>query len=195
MNAPRPTAGTSLRRVAGAAPLARGSIVASVAVLGAVVLTGAAAPATARTFTISVDARDFAFSLSRRSVPAGSTVRFVGAESRQRASTTSSLRTGSARGSSAPRQRQTITVSFPRKGTFRFLCAVPGHARLGMKGAIGVSVKPPRPPPPAPPVDTSDVASLTRIGGFERPVLVTAPPGDTAAPVRRRAARDRPHRS
>jgi glucose/arabinose dehydrogenase len=48
-----------------------------------------------------------------------------------------------------------------------------------MKGAIGVSVKPPPSPPPAPPVDTSDLVSLTRIGTFERPVLVTAPPGDT----------------
>jgi glucose/arabinose dehydrogenase len=28
-------------------------------------------------------------------------------------------------------------------------------------------------------VDTSEVASLTRIGSFERPVFVTAPPGDT----------------
>ena len=178
MNAPRPTVGTSLRRVAGAAPLARGLIVASVAVLGAVVLTGAAAPATARTFTISVDAREFAFSLSRRSVPAGSTVRFAvrnrGTEPHDFV-VTNRKRTRILR----PGQRQTITVSFPRKGTFRFLCAVPGHARLGMKGAIGVSVKPPSPPPPTPPVDTSDVASLTRIGGFERPVLVTAPPGDT----------------
>ncbi len=150
----------------------------SVAVLGAVALAGGAAPATPRTFTISVDARDFAFSLSRRSVPAGSTVRFV---VRNRGNAvhdfvvTKKKRTRILR----PGQRQTITVSFPRKGTFRFLCSVPGHARLGMKGAIGVSVKPPPTPPPAPPVDTSDVASLTRIGSFERPVLVTAPPGDT----------------
>jgi len=48
-----------------------------------------------------------------------------------------------------------------------------------MRGAFGVSVKPPVTPPPTPPVDTSDLVSLTRIGSFERPVLVTAPPGDT----------------
>ena len=160
------------------APLAKGLVALSVAVIGAVTLAGAAAPATARTITIAVDARDYTFSLSRRSVPAGSTVRFV---VRNRGNgvhdfvVTKKKRTRILR----PRQRQTITVSFPRKGTFRFLCSVPGHARLGMKGAIGVSVKPPPTPPPAPPVDTSDVASLTRIERFELPVLVTAPPGDT----------------
>jgi len=170
--------GTSLRRVAGASLLAKGLVAVSVAVVGAVVLAGAAAPATARTFTISVDARDFAFALSRRSVPAGSTVRFV---VRNRGNAphdfviTNKKRTRVLR----PGQRQTIAMSFPRKGTFRFLCSVSGHARLGMKGALGVSVKPPASPPPTPPVDTSDVASLTRVGSFERPVLVTAPPGET----------------
>ncbi len=147
------------------------------AVLGAVALAGAAAPATARTITIDVDARDYAFSLSRRSVPAGSTVRFVVRNSGSAVHdfvVTKRKRTRILR----PRQRQTITVSFPRKGTFRFLCSVPGHARLGMKGAIGVSVKPPPTPPSQPPVDTSDVAALTRVGTFERPVLVTAPPGE-----------------
>ena len=164
--------------MAGAATLARGFFVVSVAVFGAAALAGAAAPAPARTLTISVEARDYAFSLSRRSVPAGSTVRFV---VRNRGNAvhdfvvTTKTRTRALR----PRQRQTITVSFPRKGVFRFLCSVPGHARLGMKGAIGVSVKPPPPPPPAPPVDTSDVVSLRHVETFERPVLVTAPPGDT----------------
>ena len=78
-----------------------------------------------------------------------------------------------------PGQSQAITVKFPRKGTYRFLCSVEGHARLGMKGALGVATKPAPPPPPPPPVDTSDVAALAPIGTFERPVLVTAPPGDT----------------
>ena len=159
--------------------LAKGLVALAMAVLGAVVLAGAAAPATTRTVTIAVDARDYTFSLSRRSVPAGSTVRFV---VRNRGNAvhdfvvTKKKRTQILR----PRQRQTITVSFPRKGTFRFLCSVPGHARLGMKGAIGVSVKPPPLPPPVPPVDTSDLVSLTRIETFERPVLVTAPPGDSS---------------
>ena len=78
-----------------------------------------------------------------------------------------------------PGRSQTIVVTFPRKGAFRFVCSVPGHARLGMRGSFGVARQPPPPPGPPPPVDTSEVASLTRVGAFERPVLVTAPPGDT----------------
>ncbi len=142
-------------------------------------LAGGASPAPDATLTVRVDARDFAFKLSRRSFPRDATVRFVVRNSggaphdfvvvnKQR---TRVLR---------PRQRQTITVRFPKSGTFRFLCSVPGHARLGMKGALGVGTKAPAPAEPKPPpVDTSDVVSLTRIGAFERPVLVTAPPGDT----------------
>jgi glucose/arabinose dehydrogenase len=160
------------------ARLARGLVVVSAAALVVVTLVGAASPAGARTITITVDARDFAFTLSRRSVPAGATVRFVvrnGGNTGHDFVVAKKKRTRVLRSG----QRQTITVSFPRKGTFRFLCSVSGHARLGMKGTFGVSVKPPAPEPPPPPVDTSEVVALTRIGGFERPVLVTAPPGDT----------------
>jgi glucose/arabinose dehydrogenase len=147
--------------------------------LAAVALAGSAAPHPAAVITVRVDARDFSFALSRRSVPAGTTVRFVvrnrgGAvhDFVVRGRRTRLLRPG---------QRQTISVRFPRRGSYRFLCSVPGHARLGMKGAFAVGARPASPPPPPPtppPVDASDVAELTRIGTFERPVLVTAPPGD-----------------
>jgi glucose/arabinose dehydrogenase len=140
-------------------------------------LPGSTVAASSKTITVHVDARDFAFTLSRRSVPAGTAVRFV---VRNRGNTVHDFvvrgrRTRILR----PAERQTITVSFPRKGSFRFLCSVPGHARLGMKGAFGVAVRPAPPLPSPPPVDTSELATLTRIGAFERPVLVTAPPGDT----------------
>jgi glucose/arabinose dehydrogenase len=143
-----------------------------------VTVVGAASSAEARTVTITVDARDFAFRLSRRSVPAGSTVRFA---VRNRGNTVHDFVVAKKKRTRLLRagQRQTITVSFPRKGSFRFLCSVSGHARLGMKGTFGVAVTPPAPDPPPPPVDTSEVAALSRIGSFERPVLVTAPPGDT----------------
>ncbi len=178
MDASRSSAGTSLPNVADARPFVRGIAALSAAVVGAVTLVGAAAPASHGTYTIRVDARDFAFALSRRSVPAGSSVRFV---VRNRGNSAHDFVVAKKRTRVLrPGQRQSITVSFPRKGTFRFLCSVPGHVRLGMKGSFGVSVKPPPPDPPAPPVDTSDVATLTRVGGFERPVLVTAPPGDTS---------------
>ncbi|MCE3287670.1 MAG: glucose/sorbosone dehydrogenase-like protein [Gaiellaceae bacterium] len=142
----------------------------------AVSLSGTASPAPPRALTVRVDARDYAFALSRRSVPAGSSVRFVvrnrGASPHDfvlKGKRTRILRRG---------QSQTVTVTFPRKGVFKFLCSVSGHARLGMRGSFGVSTKPPPPPKPPPPVDTSKLLALSRIGTFERPVLVTAAPGD-----------------
>ena len=162
----------------GASWLVRVLVAASATTLLAALLAGLAAPATKRTFTVRVDAVDFSFKLSRRSVPAGSTVRF---DVRNRGGAPHDFvlpqrkRTRILR----PGERQTVTVTFRKAGTIRYLCSLPGHARLGMRGAVGVSRRPPPPPPPEPPVDTSDVVSLTRIGGFERPVLVTAPRGDT----------------
>ena len=149
----------------------------AVALLGAVALAGAASPSPDRVITVRVDARDFSFALSRRSVPAGSSVRFVVTN---RGGTTHDFVVGKKRTRILrPGQSQAITVSFPRKGTYGFLCSVSGHARLGMKGLFGVAVKPPQPRPPAkPPIDTSDLVSLTRVGTFDSPVLVTAPPDD-----------------
>ena len=159
-----------------------GRVVVSVAAAAAAIAFAAALPGSVsagstETLTIRVDARDFSFKLSRRAVPAGASVRFL---VRNRGTTTHDFvvkgrRTRTLR----PGQIQAITVKFPRKGTYRFLCSVEGHARLGMKGSLGVATKPAPPPPPPPPVDTSDVAALARIGTFEQPVLVTAPPGDT----------------
>ena len=140
-------------------------------------LSGAASPAPARTYTIRVDARDFSFALSKRSVPAGSTVRFV---VRNRGDTVHDFVIGHVTRTRvlAPGKSQVITATFRKKGAFTFLCSISGHARLGMKGTFGVSTKP-LPVKPPPPVDTSDLVSPTRIGTFDRPVLVTAPPGDT----------------
>lgn len=149
----------------------------AVAISTVLVLSASAAPAPSRTITVGVTARDFSFALSRLSVPAGSRVRFV---VRNRGATTHDFvvkrkRTRVLR----PGQTQTITVAFPRRGRFAFLCSVSGHARLGMKGTFGVAVKPvEKPPPTKPPADASDVVSLTRVGIFERPVFVTAPAGD-----------------
>jgi glucose/arabinose dehydrogenase len=148
-----------------------------VAAFAAAVLAGSASPESHAPITVRVDMRDFSFTLSRRSVPAGSTVRFV---VRNRATTPHDFvirgrRTRVLRA----RQSQTITVSFPRQGSYRFICSVPGHAHLGMRGTFSVGKPAARPPPPPPPVVESGTIVLTKIGTFEQPVLVTAPPGDT----------------
>ncbi len=142
------------------------------------VISGAASPTPTRTLTIRVDARDYSFALSRHSVPAGSTVRFV---VRNRGGTAHDFVLGRATRTRvlAPGQRQIVTATFRRKGTLTFLCSVSGHARLGMKGTFGISTRPKPPTKLPPPIDTSDLVSPTPVGTFDRPVLVTAPPGDT----------------
>ena len=106
----------SLASVAGASRLARAPSVVAVAALGAMLLSGAASPAPARTYTIRVDARDFSFALSRRSVPAGSTVRFV---VRNRGATAHDFVIGHVRRTRvlAPGKSQVITATFRKKGS------------------------------------------------------------------------------
>jgi glucose/arabinose dehydrogenase/uncharacterized cupredoxin-like copper-binding protein len=141
----------------------------------AAALVGSAPAGTNASVTVQVAARDFSFKLSRRTVPAGSTVRFV---VRNRGNTIHDFvvhgrRTRRLR----PGQAQTITARFPRKGTFSFLCSVSGHARLGMKGKFAIGVRAVS-QPTTPPVTVSGSAVLDRIGTTERPVFVTSPPGD-----------------
>ena len=52
-----------------------------------------------------------------------------------------------------PGKKATLRVVFKKKGRFAYVCTLPGHARLGMKGVLGVGVTPPK---PAPPTTTSD---------------------------------------
>jgi glucose/arabinose dehydrogenase len=137
----------------------------------------ATAAAGKKSITVKVVAKDFSYTLSRRSVPKGATVRFV---VRNGGQTPHDFVIGTTRTRRlAPGQTQTVTVSFPRAGTFAFLCSVPGHAKLGMRGRFAVARPAAPPPPPPPPVVVSDDAVLTEVGTFVRPVFVTAPPGDT----------------
>jgi uncharacterized cupredoxin-like copper-binding protein len=47
----------------------------------------------------------------------------------------------------APGKSQTLTVTFTKKGSYAFVCDITGHARLGMKGTLGVATAPVTPPP------------------------------------------------
>jgi glucose/arabinose dehydrogenase len=146
------------------------------AVFLAALLPGSSTATNAAAVTVHVDARDFSFALSRRSVSAGSAVRFV---VRNRATTTHRF---AVKGKSTRRlasgKSQTIIVRFPDKGAFRFICTLSDHARRGMKGTFSVAARPAPPPPDPPPLDVAGSVTLTRIGTFERPVFVTAPPAD-----------------
>lgn len=50
-----------------------------------------------------------------------------------------------------PGHKATLKVVFKKKGTYAYLCTVPGHAQAGMKGRLGVGVK----ATPAPPTTTA----------------------------------------
>jgi glucose/arabinose dehydrogenase len=158
------------------APKARAIAVVAAGVVASIGCAGALGAT--KPVSVRVDARDFAFTLSRRSVPAGTTVRFV---VRNRGSVPHDFVVAGKRTRILKRGgSQAITVRFPRRGRFAFLCSVAGHAKLGMKGVFSVG-KPAAPPAPAPPptVDAGSLVTLTSVGTFSRPVLVTAPPGDT----------------
>ena len=138
------------------------------------------APAAApNAVTIRVVAKDFSFTLSRRSVPKGARVTFLVRNAG--AVVHDFVIAGRRTRPLGPGQTATLRVRFTKKGQKRYVCSVPGHARLGMKGVLGVAKAPPPATEPAtpPPVVVSDSVRLTKIGDFERPVLVTAPPGDT----------------
>lgn len=113
------------------------------AIFAGVFLQASSAKSTAHTATIKVNvvAKEWSFALSKRSVPVGSTVAFkvtnkgkIGHNFVIAGKKTKLLNPG---------QSQTITVKFAKKGKFKYLCSVTGHARLGMQGSFGVGVAAP----------------------------------------------------
>ena len=155
----------------------RATAVAGAALAIATACAGAVAAPGVKTVTIKVNAKDFSFALSRRSAPAGTTVRFV---VRNRGSVPHDFVVAKKRTRLLARGgTQTITVVFGKQGRYAFLCSVPGHAKLGMKGTFAAGKPPaPAPKPPPPTVDPASLVRLTKIGDFDRPVHVAAPPGD-----------------
>lgn len=125
--------------------------------------------------------RDFAFRLSRQTIPAEK-VRLVFVN-------TGSVphdwvvpgqkRLHSKRLS--PQGRQTFVVTL-KKGLLRFICDIPGHAKLGMRGTLDVgtakaSGRAGPPPTPTPPPVSGQVKLTSVATNVDRPVLVTSPPG------------------
>ncbi len=145
---------------------------------GSTLGAGSAATPTA----VRVVARDYTFVLSRTTVPVGR-VRF--AVVNQGSVPHDFLIAGRRTPVLKPGRSAGLTVNFTRAGTFVYRCSVPGHAALGMKGTLAVGKALPRPTTTktttvAPPTTTSATGgvTLTKMGDFKRPVLVTAPRGD-----------------
>src|SRR5262245_12773057 len=141
---------------------------------------GAGAPAAPT--AVRVVARDYSYVLSRSSVPVGR-VRFTVVN---RGSVPHDFAIAGRRTPVLePGRSAVLTVTFTHAGTVAYRCSVPGHAALGMKGTLTVGKKPQSRTTPtstaAAPTTTSATAgvTLTKIGDFQRPVLVTAPRGDS----------------
>ena len=167
--------------------LARWSLPLRLAALAlALFLAGAAAAfalvrrTEAKTVVVHVTMRDYHFTLSRQSVPVGP-VRFVVVNRGGTIHDFAIAHTKSKTRFLKPGQQQTITVKFKKAARVAYLCTVGGHAALGMKGTLVVGKPKGAPPPPTttvPPTTQSESLQLTSIGTFDRPDLVTAPPGD-----------------
>ena len=139
---------------------------------------GLARRAPAAPVVVHVTMEEFRFVLSRRHVPVGR-VRFVVVN---RGALVHDFAVGRAKTRLLqPRGQQTIVVRFTKSGRYAFRCTVAGHAKLGMKGTLVVGS--PKPPPTTSSTTPTPAAAdlkLTPVGTFDRPDLVTAPPGDPA---------------
>lgn len=135
--------------------------------------SGATTSANAATSTVTVIARDYSFSLSKQYVPAVGTVLFK-VVNRGQVSHNFFIN-GKITKTLNPGQSQTLKVVFKKKGKYAYLCAVLGHAKLGMKGTFGVGVKVVKPPPPTTTTTTTQTTTTRQTG--------TVGPGNTTVQV------------
>ena len=128
--------------------LALGALVVGGIAAGVLVSGGGASTAAVVPKKITVTASEFKFVLSKKTVPAGSTVVFtvvnkgkIPHDFKIAGKKTKTLKAG---------QKTTLKVTFPKKGAIAFICTLPGHAQGGMKGKFGVGVAAPAPTRPRP---------------------------------------------
>ncbi len=140
-------------------------------------LAGSAVSRAQAPLTVRVVVRDASFTISRRSAPAGETVRFV-VRNQGRAAKRFSIN-GRRTRVLLSGKGQTLSVRFPKRGMYPYRFTVGKRVPKGLRGTFTVVAPPPAPLPPDPsPAEVSSAAVLTPVGTFERPVLVTAPSGD-----------------
>jgi uncharacterized cupredoxin-like copper-binding protein len=129
-----------MRRVLGV--LAITTLALAALVGGLLAGTGHAVPgkASASVTKITVTATEFKFRLSKSTIAKPGIVAFkvvnkgkIGHDFKIAGKKTKLL---------APGKSQTLKIKFGKKGHFRYLCTVTGHARLGMKGTFNVAAKP-----------------------------------------------------
>jgi uncharacterized cupredoxin-like copper-binding protein/cytochrome c551/c552 len=130
---------------------------------GVLVSGGGATTAAVVPKKITVTASEFKFVLSKKTLPAGSTVIFtvvnkgkISHDFKIAGKKTKTLKAG---------QKTTLKVTLPKKkGAIAFLCTVPGHAQSGMKGKFGVGVAAPKPTPTTTRTTTTTTTATTTTG-------------------------------
>jgi uncharacterized cupredoxin-like copper-binding protein len=141
------------------------------------VLTSGAAGAkqtSNKVINVTVTMKEFRFTLSRRSVPTGTTVVFKVVN---RGKITHDFKiAGKKTKNLNPGQSATLRVKFAKKGRYAYLCTIPGHAAAGMKGVFAVGVPATKPPPvrttrPAPTTTTTPTTTVA-VGNAQTTVTV-----------------------
>ena len=105
--------------------------------LGAVGASPAAPTAASQTATtrVGVVAKEFAFTLSKRTVARGTIVFTVV----NRGHVAHDFKVGGKKTPLLkPGKKATLKVVFRKAGKYRYICTVPGHAAAGMKGTLTV---------------------------------------------------------
>ena len=115
---------------------ARLTLTAVAALAAAAVLTGPASGRHAASFQINVTAKEFSFHLGRAGVPHGTKVVF---HLINNGKLPHDFKIAGKKTPLIPAKREaTLVVTFTKKGSYPYLCTVPGHAAAGMKGVFRV---------------------------------------------------------
>ena len=104
--------------------------------IAAPALVQAQATAHAAAATVNVTAMDFKFKLSPTSVKHGKVTFKV--SNKGKVSHDFKIN-GKKTSLVSPGKTATLTVSFSKAGSYSYMCTVPGHAALGMKGKLKVT--------------------------------------------------------
>ena len=95
-----------------------------------------AVKATVPTYNVAVSAGEFYFTLSKKSIPKPGKVIFTVTNKGAIAHDFEIQALHKKTKLLQPHQKQVLTVTFAKKGSFYYLCTVPRHAQQGMAGSF-----------------------------------------------------------
>jgi uncharacterized cupredoxin-like copper-binding protein len=146
------------------------SALAFAGLIAGIFATGGAANTAAEQATtkVTVVATEFKFKLSKRSVRAGTVIFTV----KNRGKIAHDFKiAGKKTKTLRPGKTAVLRVKM-KKGRFRYICTLPGHAKAGMKGAFVVGTAKGPPPPPPPTTTTPTTTTTTTVTGPSTTVQV-----------------------